>query len=390
MRSLEAVERHDGHIAQYLGDGVLVYFGYPRAHEDDAKRAVRCGIDILSGMQPLNHDAATTQSAGLQVRIGVHTGRVVVGSVGSGLRREQLAQGDTPNIAARLQNLAAPDTLLVSDTTWGLVKAAFYGEDVGERELKGISEPIRLWRVTHSKLGEALASSSATTRYIGRTQQHRALETEWTNAFVGAAGFCHGAWRTGHRKIAPRQRVSPWACRQGGRHSHHALHQLYEQQRLAASHRPHRAAPGSGARPATRGKARPHIDARLAELGISASDSAPLLATLLSIPADASGQADPTLPASAGLVLDEDRQLVTLPSGAELELTGTEFRLLRYFMRNPNKVLSKHRLLEHIYDQQTEHGSNLIEVYVRRLREKIGRERVRTQRGQGYVFPSDP
>ncbi len=114
-----------------------------------------------------------------------------------------------------------------------------------------------------------------------------------------------------------------------------------------------------------------------------------LIARLHALVRRASGQADPTLEV-AGLTLDEDRQLVTLPDGVEFELTGTEFRLLRYFMRNPNKVLSKHRLIEHIYDQQTEHGSNLIEVYVRRLREKIGRERVRTHRGQGYVFPSDP
>lgn len=114
-----------------------------------------------------------------------------------------------------------------------------------------------------------------------------------------------------------------------------------------------------------------------------------LIARLHALVRRASGQADPTLQV-AGLTLDEDRQLVTLADGAELELTGTEFRLLRYFMRNPNKVLSKHRLMEHIYDQHKEHGSNLIEVYVRRLREKIGHERVRTQRGQGYVFPSDP
>ncbi|MGB5835089.1 MAG: response regulator transcription factor [Thiohalocapsa sp.] len=103
----------------------------------------------------------------------------------------------------------------------------------------------------------------------------------------------------------------------------------------------------------------------------------------------AAGQPLPTLQI-AGLTLDEDRQRVILPSGKELELTGTEFRLLRYFMRNPDKVLSKYRLIEHVYDQHAEHGSNLIEVYVRRLREKIGRERLRTQRGQGYVFPSEP
>jgi DNA-binding response OmpR family regulator len=92
----------------------------------------------------------------------------------------------------------------------------------------------------------------------------------------------------------------------------------------------------------------------------------------------------------AGLTLDEDRQQVLLPSGVVIELTGTEFRLLRYFMHNPDKVLSKDRLMEHVYDQNAEHASNLIEVYVKRLREKLGREHVRTLRGQGYVFPSAP
>ena len=114
-----------------------------------------------------------------------------------------------------------------------------------------------------------------------------------------------------------------------------------------------------------------------------------LLARLQALVRRAAGQPLATLQV-AGLTLDEDRQRVILPSGVERELTGTEFRLLRYFMHNPNKVLSKDRLIEHVYDDSTEHVSNLIEVYVRRLREKIGRERLRTQRGQGYVLPSTP
>ena len=93
---------------------------------------------------------------------------------------------------------------------------------------------------------------------------------------------------------------------------------------------------------------------------------------------------------AAGLRLDDEHQRVTRADGGEVELTGTEFRLLRYFMLNPDKVLSKERLIAHVYDQHAEHGSNLIEVYVRRLREKLGREHLRTQRGQGYVFPSKP
>ncbi|NBC46693.1 MAG: response regulator [Gammaproteobacteria bacterium] len=114
-----------------------------------------------------------------------------------------------------------------------------------------------------------------------------------------------------------------------------------------------------------------------------------LLARLQALLRRAAGQAEARLQV-AGLQLDEGRQQVVLPDGSRLELTGTEFRLLRYFMRHPDQVLSKERLHAHVYDQHAEHGSNLIEVYVRRLREKIGRERLRTQRGQGYVLPSQP
>jgi two-component system OmpR family response regulator len=114
-----------------------------------------------------------------------------------------------------------------------------------------------------------------------------------------------------------------------------------------------------------------------------------LIARLQALARRTAGQAKPVLEV-AGLTLDEDRQQVRLPDGRVLDLTGTEFRLLRYFMRNPDRVLSKDRLTEHIYGQHAEPGSNLIEVYVRRLREKIGRDRVRTLRGQGYVLPAHP
>lgn len=114
-----------------------------------------------------------------------------------------------------------------------------------------------------------------------------------------------------------------------------------------------------------------------------------LIARLRAIIRRAVGQPAPDLQVG-GLKLDEDRQQVRTPDGGEIALTGTEFRLLRYLMHHPDKVLSKERLTDHLYDQHAENGSNLIEVYVKRLREKIGRGRVRTQRGQGYVFLSDP
>ena len=112
------IHQYDGYIAQYLGDGVLVYFGYPMAHEDDAQRAVRTGLGILRAMDSLNTRLALPPGDRLAVRLGIHTGLVVVGNVGAGARQEQLALGETPNLAARLQGIAAPNTLVISAATF--------------------------------------------------------------------------------------------------------------------------------------------------------------------------------------------------------------------------------------------------------------------------------
>src|SRR5262249_41722674 len=111
------IQRFEGHIAQYLGDGLLVYFGYPQAHEDDAQRAVSTGLGMMTAMATLNRRLEPSQGIRLAARVGIHTGLVVVGEMGGGGRREQLALGDTPNIAARLQGLAAPDTMVISAAT---------------------------------------------------------------------------------------------------------------------------------------------------------------------------------------------------------------------------------------------------------------------------------
>jgi class 3 adenylate cyclase len=104
----EVIQRFDGHIAQYLGDGLLVYFGYPQAHEDDAQRAVRAGLGIVAAMATRNTHLEQHYKVRLAVRLGIHTGLVVVGEMGSGARREQLALGEPPNLAARLEGLATP------------------------------------------------------------------------------------------------------------------------------------------------------------------------------------------------------------------------------------------------------------------------------------------
>ena len=135
----EVIQRFDGHIAQYLGDGLLVYFGYPHAHEDDARRAVQTGLGMVEAMGLVNSRLEQEKQVRLAVRIGIHTGLVVVGAMGGSGRQEQLAFGDTPNIAARLQGLAAPDTVVISATTQRLVHGLFACQAQGYYE-EGIAQ----------------------------------------------------------------------------------------------------------------------------------------------------------------------------------------------------------------------------------------------------------
>src|SRR5215472_2674179 len=116
----EVITRFDGHIAQLLGDGLLVYFGYPQAHEDDAQRAVRTGLGILDALGELNQELHQAKGIHLAIRVGVHTGLVVVGEMGGAGRQEQLALGETPNIAARIQGLAASNTVAISEASYRL------------------------------------------------------------------------------------------------------------------------------------------------------------------------------------------------------------------------------------------------------------------------------
>src|SRR5713226_7739459 len=147
----EVIRRYEEHIAQHLGDGLLVYFGYPAAHEDDAQRAVRAGLEILVGLQSLNAQLSPAIRARLphplRVRIGVHTGVVVIGEIGSADKHEILALGETPNIAARVQGQAEPDEVVISGATLRLVEGLFECHDRGLHELKGISTPLPLYQV---------------------------------------------------------------------------------------------------------------------------------------------------------------------------------------------------------------------------------------------------
>ena len=136
----ETVQRFGGFVAKYMGDGVLIYFGYPQAHEDDAERAVRAGLELVAAVGGLKTPAP------LQTRVGIATGLVVVGDlIGSGASREQAIVGETPNLAARLQGIAEPNKVVIAESTRKLVGNLFELEDLGAKELKGIAGPVRAW-----------------------------------------------------------------------------------------------------------------------------------------------------------------------------------------------------------------------------------------------------
>ena len=137
----EAVRRFDGFVAKYLGDGVLVYFGYPQAHEDDAERAVRAGLAVVEAVR------GVPAADPLEVRVGIATGLVVVGDmIGEGAAQEQAVVGETPNLAARLQALAEPGTVVVPTSTRRLLGNRFALRALGPHEVKGLAEPVRFGR----------------------------------------------------------------------------------------------------------------------------------------------------------------------------------------------------------------------------------------------------
>jgi class 3 adenylate cyclase len=184
----EVIQRYDGHIAQLLGDGLLIYFGYPQAHEDDAQRAVRTGLGILAGMGDLNTHLQQDKGIQLALRVGIHTGLVVVGAMGSGDRQEQLALGETPNVAARIQGLAAPNTVAVSDATYRLVQGYFQCQDLGAQALRGVTESMRLYQVLSESGATSrldVAQPRGLTPLVGRESEVTLLQERWEQAKGG-------------------------------------------------------------------------------------------------------------------------------------------------------------------------------------------------------------
>jgi predicted ATPase/class 3 adenylate cyclase len=181
------VRRFEGFTAKYMGDGVLVYFGYPQAHEDDAERAVRAGLQLVSAVRALKAHPDTE----LQVRVGVATGLVVVGDlVGSGEAQERGVVGETPNLAARLQALADPSAVVIAAGTRRLLGGLFDHEELGPVEVKGYPEPVHAWRVRgESAIAsrfEALRNAAALTPFVGREEEIGLLLRCWRQARGGS------------------------------------------------------------------------------------------------------------------------------------------------------------------------------------------------------------
>jgi class 3 adenylate cyclase len=177
----DVVAEFDGFVAKYMGDGVLAYFGYPRAHEDDAEHAVRAGLGVIDAVRRLD-----VESVKLKARVGIATGLVVVGDlIGKGSAQEQSVIGETPNLAARLQALAEPDVVVIAAGTRRLVGDLFEYRDLGAVEVKGLAAPVPAWRVlcpsSVASRFEALRGSTLT-RLVGRDEEIDLLLRRWAQA----------------------------------------------------------------------------------------------------------------------------------------------------------------------------------------------------------------
>jgi len=282
----QVIEHFDGHIAQYLGDGLLVYFGYPQAHEDETQRAVRCGLGMVDAMGTLNTHLERVHGVRLAVRLGIHTGLVVIGEIGSGGRQEQLALGETPNIAARLQGLAAPDTVVISAATAHLVHGYFVYQPLGAQALKGLTQPLQVYRVLHESGAQTrldVATVRGLTPLVGRDEEVGLLQRRWEQATTGMGQVVLLSGEAGigksrlvqvlkeHITAEPHTRIE-W--RASPSHQQSALYPVIDHlQRLL---RGHRAAP-----PAEQLRA---LEAALTASGMALSEAVPLLAALLALP----------------------------------------------------------------------------------------------------------
>jgi class 3 adenylate cyclase/predicted ATPase len=287
----KVIARYEGHIAQYLGDGLLVYFGYPLAHEDDAQRAVRAGLGMLEALEQLNTRLTQERGVQLAVRLGIHTGLVVVGDVGGGTKQEQLALGETPNLAARLQGIAAPNTLVISAATFALLGGFFACQPLGTPPLKGQAQPLAVYRVLYESMARSrleAASSTGWTPLVGREEEVRLLRERWTQAKDGVGHVLLLSGEAGigksrlvqvlkeHVAAEPQAWLTPCQC--SPYYQHTALYPMIELlERVALRFEREES---------SQQKLR-KLEGFLVQHGLPLAEAVPLLAALLSLPLSA-------------------------------------------------------------------------------------------------------
>ncbi len=284
----KVIDRFEGHIAQYLGDGLLVYFGYPLAHEDDAQRAVRAGLGMIEALGQLNTHLMRVRGVHLAVRLGIHTGLVVVGEVGGGTRQEQLALGETPNLAARLQGLAAPNTLMVSAATVQLLGGFFAYQSLGTSVLKGLAQPVEVYQVLHASMARSrleAAGRTGLTPLVGREQEVALLRERWAQVKegLGQVVLLSGEAGIGKSRLVqvlkeqvatePQAWLTPCQC--SPYHQHTALYPLIDLLERVVLRFEREESPEQKLR---------KLEGHLGQYGLPLAEAVPLHATLLSIP----------------------------------------------------------------------------------------------------------
>jgi class 3 adenylate cyclase/predicted ATPase len=283
-----AIERYEGYIARYMGDGVLAYFGFPQAHEDDAERAVHAGLAVVASIVHLDIPLGAGQEIDLGVRVGIATGSVIVGDlIGEAASQESAVVGDTPNLATRLQSLASANEVVISPGTYELAMGRFEFENLGKHNLKGFAEPIQSWRAISPISAESrfeASHQSSLTPLVGRKHEIGMLFERWEQAkegdgqvvlLCGEAGIGKSRITETLRKritaddpVSLRYQCSPY-------HTNSALYPIIEQIERAAQI-------DTGDSPEVKLK---KLDSLLTSATPNVEAIVPLIAHLLSIPA---------------------------------------------------------------------------------------------------------
>jgi class 3 adenylate cyclase/tetratricopeptide (TPR) repeat protein len=398
----KVIARFDGHIAQYLGDGLLVYFGYPHAHEDDARRAVRAGLGIIDAVGQLNVALSEKHGVSLAVRIGCHTGLVVVGDDVGQTGHDDMVLGDTPNITARLQGVAKPNTLVIGPLTHQLLGGTFVCESLGTPELKGVAAPLEVHRVLYESTArtrlEALASTGLTP-LVGRDDELALLEDAWDRAVGGQGRVVVVTGEPGIGKSRLVKELTEHASAGDAWFTHLQCSPYYQHtafyplidllERVVLRFEPDDSAVDKRAK----------LEGLLVEIGLPLGETAPLLCSLLSIP-HGDAYESPSLPA-------EQQKQRTLRALVEVPFRRAKKQPVMFIVEDlhwidPTTLEFLNTLVEQVqsasilavftcrpeFDAPWEQGSNIARLDLRRLPTEAAGE-LTHQVAQGKTLPAE-